>query len=214
MADDPFISTAITIAQPQRLVKPKLLLGEGRDEEAFFGALLAHLGIGDVQVIQYGGKSKLPDFLDTLPLLPGFRNAVSLGITRDADTDAHGAFQSVCASLTRNGVAAPSAPGEIAAGNPNVGVMILPHGVDSGMLEDVCLAAVVSDAAMPCVDQYFTCVSSVTTRAPRNIAKARVRVWLASQETSDDSLGIAATKGYFDWSNSAFEPLKKFIRAL
>jgi len=39
------------------ITKEKLLLGEGIEEVRFFNALLAHLGITNVQVDQYGGKN-------------------------------------------------------------------------------------------------------------------------------------------------------------
>ncbi len=42
--------------QPQTISQPKLLLGEGKDEVLFFSALLKHLQIKDIQVVQYGGK--------------------------------------------------------------------------------------------------------------------------------------------------------------
>jgi hypothetical protein len=41
---------------PQALSKPKLLIGEGKEEVAFFKAFLSHLNITDVQVEEYGGK--------------------------------------------------------------------------------------------------------------------------------------------------------------
>jgi hypothetical protein len=41
---------------PQALSKPKLLIGEGKEEVDFFTAFLNHLNISNVQVEQYGGK--------------------------------------------------------------------------------------------------------------------------------------------------------------
>lgn len=89
--------------KPERLTKPKLLLGERGEEVLFFDQLLSHLGITEVQVEQYGGKSRLRDFLKTLPIRPGFSQVDSIGITRDADDNPDGAFQSICGSLEQAG---------------------------------------------------------------------------------------------------------------
>jgi hypothetical protein len=87
-------------AAAQQITKPKLLVGEGVDEVRFFEALLAHLGIRDIQVMEFGGKTRLAGFLRTLVApIPGYDQLISLAITRDADLDATGAFQSVSASL-------------------------------------------------------------------------------------------------------------------
>lgn len=198
------------------IVKPKLLLGEGKDEVRFFTALLGHLGIADVQVIDYGGKTRLKDFLEALAQTPasGFAGLVSLAITRDADLDAVGAFASVSAALTNVGVSAPAAHGLFAGVNPRVGVWILPDGAAPGMLESLCMAAVQTDFAVPCVDEYFQCVSQRAARQPNNIAKARLHVWLASQNEPDKRLGEAAEKGYWPWGTTAFQPLIAFLQAL
>ena len=60
---------------PLELDKPKLLIGEGKDEIQIFTAMLRHLGIDDIKVEDYGGKTKLPDYLDALKLRPGCRVA-------------------------------------------------------------------------------------------------------------------------------------------
>src|SRR5258708_735205 len=78
-----------------QIEKRKLLAGEGRDETEFFDALLKHLEVTDVQVVDYGGKRKMKDFLAALPRIPGFAELQSLGITRDADDNPDGARQSI-----------------------------------------------------------------------------------------------------------------------
>ncbi len=44
---------------PLQISKPKLLIGEGQEEVRFFGALLNHLSLGDIQIEQYNGKNAL-----------------------------------------------------------------------------------------------------------------------------------------------------------
>ena len=48
---------------PNPIASTRMLLGEGREEEIFLDALLAHLGITGVQVERYNGKSNLAPFL-------------------------------------------------------------------------------------------------------------------------------------------------------
>jgi len=200
--------------KPQQLSKLKLLIGEGSEEVLFFNALLTHLKITDVHVEHYEGKQKLASYLKTLKVRPGYREVVSIGITRDADDSAASAFQSVCASLKGAGLPIPSKPGEIIGKNPQVSVLILPDDQNSGMLEDVCLAAVETDSVLQCVDKYFECVLKTTGRQPSNMAKARIRAWLSSQIEPDKRLGEAAKAGYLPWDSPAFNGLKQFLQAL
>jgi hypothetical protein len=199
---------------PQALSKPKLLIGEGKEEVDFFTAFLTHLNITDVQVEQYGGKQELPSYLRTLAVRPGYLNVVSLGITRDADDSAQSAFQSVCSSLNRASLPVPSKPGEIVGDSPQVSIMILPDGQNSGMLEDLFLTAIETDPVLPCVDEYFDCVYRTSGRKPNNMAKARVHTWLASQLEPDKRLGEAAKAGYLPWDSPGFDSLKQFLEAL
>jgi hypothetical protein len=199
---------------PQALSKPKLLIGEGKEEVDFFTAFLTHLNITDVQVEQYGGKQELPSYLKTLVVRPDYQNVVSLGITRDADNSAQSAFQSVCSSLNRASLPVPSKPGEIVGDSPQVSIMILPDGQNSGMLEDLFLTAIETDPVLPCVDEYFDCVYRTSGRKPNNMAKARVHTWLASQLEPDKRLGEAAKAGYLPWDSPGFDSLKQFLEAL
>jgi hypothetical protein len=199
-----------------RISRPKLLLGEGNEEVRFFRALLGYLGITDVQVEQYGGKTRLKDYLAALagPPVPGFASLTSLAVTRDADADARGAFASVCDALRNAGLPEPPDHDLPAGANPQVRVWIMPDGRNPGMLEDLCLASVQADAAGPCVDDFFRCLRTTAAGPPANLAKARVHVWLASRPEPDKRLGEAAEKGYWPWADPAFAPLTRFLRAL
>ena len=82
------------------------------------------------------------------------------------------------------------------------------------MLEDLCLAGVQADPAMPCVPEFFDCVQRRANRQPNNLAKARVHAWLASQVEPDKRLGEAAEAGYWPWASPAFAPLTSLLRVL
>ena len=85
---------------PTPLTKEKLLLVEGRDDEGLFGALFAHLGgMPEIEIRRYEGKDKFRSYIHTLKMVRGFSAVTSIGIIRDADENAAGAFQSVRDSL-------------------------------------------------------------------------------------------------------------------
>jgi len=201
-------------AVPRELDRPKLLIGEGKDEVLILNALIDRLAIDDVTVEEYGGKQNLPNYLDALKLRPGFAALVSLGVTRDADANAKAAFTSVKNHLRNRGLATSDVLGVLQAGRPNIGIMIFPNNNSEGMLEDLCLQAWQTDPIMPCINDYFRCVRGVTGSLPNEISKARVHAWLSAQVPPDLRLGIAAQKGLIDWHNPAFENLINFVRSL
>jgi hypothetical protein len=199
---------------PLTITEKKLLLGEGKDEVRFFNALLAYLDISDIQVTDYGGKTKLRDYLEALARTPGFASLVSLALTRDADANATAAFASARSALKNVELSEPTSHGQLAGTNPKVGVWILPDGNSPGMLEDLCMASVQADLAVSCVDEYFRCVEERAGRQPNHAAKARLHVWLASQIEPDKRLGEAAEKGYWPWTAPEFQRLIQFLQAL
>jgi hypothetical protein len=205
-----------------QIVKPKLLVVEGRDEEMFFAAALRdHLGLTDLQIMPIGGKTLLTQNLMILVRDVNFSTVRSLGVLRDADLTAPGAtrtsaaqaFQSVCGSLQHVGLPCPTAHGQFAAGPPRVGIFIVPNGVDDGMLETLCLMSVASLPEFPCVDDYFQCLQGHGA-VPNNLHKARAHAWLASRLEPDRRVGEAAQAGYWPWDSDAFKDLWSFIGSL
>ena len=67
----------------KKIEKPKLIIGEEKEDFLFFDSLIKHLEIDDIQVDFYGGKTNLNNYFKTLHLQPGFSNLCSLGITED-----------------------------------------------------------------------------------------------------------------------------------
>jgi len=207
------------------IIKPKLLLGEGIEEVYFFSALLDQLGITDVQVDQYDGKSRIAAGLKAIKGRSGFINqVVSVGVIRDADyaddpvddaAAAQRAFQSVSGALVYADLPAPIAPLFKAAGTPEISVFIMPDNQNPGMLEDLCIAST-NAPDVDCINEYFDCVALKTGRVQtrRNIAKSRAHAWLATQTEPDKQLGQAALAGYWDWNNPAFDLIKQFVLQL
>jgi len=188
--------------------KDRILLGEGKDEEVFFNAVLVFEHISNVQVMEYGGKTKLETFLKELPKRPGFRDVVALGITRDADESDASAKASVESALAGAGL-------KLGAGQPSVLMHIL-HQKGYGMLEDVCLASLAERPELECVGKYLACCAEKGQPSPPNLAKAKIHAWLATQDLREYQLGRAAEKQprLIDLGHPAFDPLRAFVRAV
>ena len=201
-------------ATPESIVEHKQLLVEGRADQEFFNALLRHLGIGDVEVKNYGGKENFRRFLNVFVSAPGFDDIQSLGIVRDADDSATSAFQSIRDSLISVNLPAPERALAPASGSPRVDVFIMPNNADTGALEDLCLRALEGDPAMQCVSEFMQCIQDRSVEVPRNAAKGRVYAYLASKEDPELRLGEAAQRGYLPWGDSAFAPLIGFVKGV
>ena len=209
------------------IAKTKLLLGEGKDEELFFRAMLKHLGREDVQVLSAGGKTGLSAALGVLMSDPKWPDVESLLIVRDADfsddrsreSAASSAWKSVTNELRKRGLPVPDNHGQLAGRGEavapaalRVGIFILPDGVSDGMLEDLCLDAVSGDPVKPCLDAYLRCVEEKQGAIVRNLLpKARAHAFLASRSTPDKRVGEAAQAGYWPWEAPAFAPLLAFV---
>ena len=199
---------------PLRILKPKLLIVEGKDDEIFFNVFINHLNIQDIQVAGIGGKDKIKPNLKALSKDSNFSQIISLGIIRDADKSAGNAFKSVRDSLIAAGLPSPRRALSTIKGPPKVTVMILPVRKRRGELEDLCLDAVSDDPAMSCVDQYFDCIDRQLLDKPRKLSKAKVRVFLSSRKDPTLPLGISAEKGYWPFDNKAFAAVQEFLQSL
>lgn len=197
-----------------KITNPYVVLVEGKEEELFFAAILRTLNLQDqVQILPIAGKTKLPQSLKTLRNAPNFHTVTSLGIVRDADSDSQAAFQSVCDALAKADLPVPPRPLETVGAKPQVAVMILPGANQSGMLEDLCLAAVQNDPAMPCVQQYFQCLRQ-TIQLDSPSSKAKALVFLASKPVPNLRLGEAAQKGYWPLEHQAFDQIRNFLERI
>jgi hypothetical protein len=194
--------------------KPKLLLVEGKEDVRFFKALLKHMLIDSVQVEETQGKTKLPNFIKTLPLAPNYENVESIAAVRDADDNPDGALQSVSNAFKSAGMNCPSGHGAFSEGRPKTGMFIMPDGVSSGMLEDLCLKAVLDDPAFRCVEDYFNCIAKAGVSEPKPITKAKLYAWLASRENAGRLVGEAAEAGYWRWDHEVFKKLLAFLNEM
>lgn len=194
-----------------KIVKPNLLVVEGREDELFFGAFVEHLNLENIQILPIGGKTKLRDNLGALVTSPNFSNVTSLCIIRDANDNPPGAFQSVHDALESANLPSPQRPFELSGQDPQVMVMILPEEERTGSLEDLCLGSVENDEIIYCVEQHFECLEEREITLPRNIAKAKVQVFLGSKEESGKRLGEAAQAGYWPLDSNVFTQIRNSL---
>lgn len=130
------------------IMKPNVLVVEGREEELIFEAIVTHLELENIQILPIGGKERLRQNLKALVLSPRFTEVISMGIVRDANENPGATFQSVRDALQAVNLPAPERPLAPIGHSPRVTVMILPEEGTPGMLEDLFLRAVAQDP--PC----------------------------------------------------------------
>ncbi len=158
------------------ITKKKVIYVEGNDEMNFFHHYLKSQGISGVQIISAEGKDNFKNLLPKLPKRSGFSDVETLVVIVDADNDAASAFESITNSLKRAGLTnLPDKPGEFSAGEPKVGIYILPGDSNPGMLEDLCLKLIREPEVMNCVDHYFSCCKDILDFKLNRIAKRKWR---------------------------------------
>ena len=194
--------------------QPKLLVVEGADDARLFNALLRHIGVSGIQVVDAGGKDNIRQTLKVIPSSPNYSKVSSIGVVRDADANADGALQSVQDALKAANLPSPDAPLSLVGTAIRVAVLIAPHGEPSGAIEDVCLESVAGDAAMGCVRDYFSCLNDNGVEQLGNMPKAEAQAFLASRERPGLRLGEAASAGYWDFEHAAFDPFKRLLGML
>ena len=200
-----------------RFLTTKQVLVEGMEEVLVFNYLVAELQLNEIQARDYGGKDSLRRFLTAFIRHPDFPKVRSLAVVADADFNVGGARARIRGALQNTDLPQPTEPLiEASDGNIKVSYLILPHGADQGMLEDVCLESVRTETVMECVDQFIECVKGKREDWPKREteSKARVHAYLASQDRPDLRLGEAAAKGLWDFASPAFDPLKELLMKL
>jgi hypothetical protein len=195
---------------PQPVALEKMLLVEGETPAHFFEGFAKHLGLADlIEIRSYGGIAELGTFLKTLASTTEFRAMVkSLGIVRDAETDANGARQSVNAA-----VAGANLPGHI---TPSI--FILPNNSSKGMIETLCLRSVESTPLYQCVKDFIKCAegagATLSDADDPDRDKARLQVYLAATVKPQMMPGLAAYRGVYRFDDTTFEALRQFLRSL
>lgn len=199
---------------PRQILTQSQLLVEGKDQLNFFDALLSRLGLGHIQMHDFGGINDLAGFLELLVKLRGFNGVNRLGIIRDAERSAGSALQSVQSALKNVQLPIPSAAGSLFGTHPSVGVMILPDNSSPGMLETLLCRTFAGSAIDGCIDRFFACVGNRPGVSIVRPDKARAQAWLATRKRPHLSVGVAAKAGYWNLNHSALSDVRAFLRVL
>ena len=194
-----------------------LLLVEGRDEVNLFEALIEQcLGNGvNIQVIDAGGVDQFPRRLAAIRTAAQAHPTLrSIGVIRDADDNAEGAFRSVSDHLQNAGYTPPVAHGESSDAMPSIGVFIVPDGVEPGAVESLCRRSVEGTDAAQCVDEYLECLRRHDAMHSRNTDKSFAHAYLAAMDDPVARVGEGAQGGVWDFDSLAFAALTRFLRDL
>ncbi len=190
------------------------LLVEGKDQLRFSQSLLRHLGIGDVQIHDFGGVSQLRSFLSGFVASDGFSKVERIGVIRDAEESAEDAFRSVQNALENVELSVPKQPEERAGSSPSVSALILPGAGRPGMLETLLCESFAGTPANGCIDRFFECMASVSDLRIANADKARVFAFLAATPKPRHSVGVAALQGLWNLEHAAFKVVRRFLEEL
>ncbi len=193
--------------------KPNIILVEGYDDERVLNSFLNKLELTNYQLFELKSREKLEKYIRySLKETPGFDVVRSICIIRDADDDYVGAFKSISNALEHNGLPSPAQAWKIIdKNNLKVGIVILPSIGENGMLEDLCLKSIVDKPEIACINGYLGCLDRLEVPKSKNPSKAKVQIYLASRPKPYLGVGIAASKGYWDWDHKAFSQLKQFL---
>ena len=204
----------------------KILAVEGKDDMNFFDVLLEDMNIRDCETRAVGGKNQFPIKFPLLLKAPGFFSTTGsplvthVGIVRDKDEmKKTEVFASIVNIVSGVGFEPPAVHSQFSNGTPKVGIFIMPGDlIDGEKLEALCLKTVENHEAMPCVNEFASCISALEN-SPKDIPKAKVQVFkaqvfLAAQPEIVTSMGLGAKKRYWDFNSSALGELKSFLNNL
>ena len=201
--------------QPKAIKSAIQLLVEGNDQRNFFEAFTSHLAIANVQIQNFGGVNQLRDFLEGFVGATGFRETVqSIGIVRDAEMSAGGAFQSVQSALSNAALPVPDSPAKRTNTSPAVTVLILPGDNRQGMLETLLCESFAATPVEDCINDFFKCVESLPDVSIERSDKARAHAYLTTKPNPHFSVGVAAKNDYWDLDHSVFSTVRDFLQMI
>ncbi|MGN7613944.1 DUF3226 domain-containing protein [Magnetococcales bacterium HHB-1] len=209
---------------PIEITKPYLLIIEGFNECGLFSQLIDKLALTDkIQIHNYDGKHKPQVKFRAVKASPGFKKLKGYAITRDADNNFKGALESLQNTLRTNSQPIPSENGTFTQSDQGmrISIMVIPPDNQNGMLETLCLESVSNKPQMHCVNQLIACLKEKEKKEeipekelPKNIEKARARIYFSTFPTPIHSMTKAIEKQCWNLDHACFNPIKKFLKDL
>jgi hypothetical protein len=206
-----------TTLEKNRIVKPVAVAVEGLD---YLYTLLNQIKddprLQDVQLWDFkeDPNGDIGRWLKLFRTLDGLRDKIrAIGVIQDAEEDATGSFQKVAQALANAGLAAPTEPMKVTAGNPAIGVLVMPHDRPSGCLEHAMLEARHPDLALDCAEVYLRCVGT-GNRNDNWQAKVKVHALIAAGDNPACTLSQSVAEGMWDVAHPSLKVMTDFLRLL
>jgi hypothetical protein len=203
----------------------KLLLVEGIDAYYFWIWALQPFGVGDVQVMDFGGITELTVFLKTLSGLSGYDKVTTIVIARDAETNSKTAVDNIKKALLKAQLSVPVNSFEFSVTTPRVAFMLFPGFDDnkkliSGTLEDLCVK-IIKDSdnqKLDCVKAYLDCLGNYLSEKGQEIKRPH-KTFLHAYFAGDNKyvgmkIGEASQAGVWDWGHDKLKPFKNVITSM
>ena len=211
--------TAAPDRGPVRIESERLLLVEGPDDRHLLEALI-HRRFGDahpdVQVVVAGGASAFRARIGAIRIAArrDGMNPRAIGIVRDADRNAAGAWRSVRDAVASSGLEPPERHAVFSETSPSIGIFIVPDGESNGALETLCRRSVAGEPAANCVERYLICLDEHDAMSSRNRDKSFAHAYIASRRNPVARVGEAARQSVWNFDHQAFAALDSFLRRL
>ena len=198
------------------VVANHLLLVEGRDEVNLFEGLIRHCFTDfdrevQVQIEEVGKESFKGRFGALTKAARKTAPIQAIGIVRDADEDASGAFASVCSAVSGFDYVPPCSHGNYSASRPSIGVFITPDGTKRGAIESICRQSLEGSPASQCAEDYLDCLKAHGALLSANHDKSFAHAYLASTRDPVARVGEGGLQGVWNFSSPAFAELYQFI---
>ena len=164
---------------------PHALIVEGRDDRHVAQHIWnRHTGAFSLSVLEKDGIENLLNSLRNEVRVPGRR---AVGIIVDADEDPGARWQAVANRLREVNIQPPNSPdpdGTIIAGNPRVGIWLMPDNASAGELEDFISDMIpANDPVWPLSADYIDGIPAAHKKFSENKeTRAKVHAWLAARE--------------------------------
>ncbi len=207
---------------------PKLVVVEGKDDEAFVRGALEHLQIAGVDVVRCDGKDNMRKRLRTWRRLGKLEHVRRLVVIRDVDLDDSysAALASCCDAVREAGFSRPHGEAQFTEGIPSAAVALFGVRPDSdgllapasGALEDLFLQCVAGDpmtiAARACADTSVACAEA----AGLSFAKRPKTLVCAIRNLQPDwtlkPFHALKHVDVWNWSHPALKPYLDLLRAM
>ena len=201
-------------------VPKTLVLCEGKEDRLVMQGLARHAGLLErLDFEDYGGESNLRAYLSSVKVRPEYAKGEyrKILVTRDADEDFNGAWQSVGDSIQHVFSQKVTEPGSWVQTDDGVqlSAWVIPGPGQSGMIETLCLDAARDDTPQmfDCLDPFMDCIGRFHDGTPHE--KVRFALWtiIAQGKTARDRLSVelALKRIPISWENQAFHGLRKLL---